>query len=261
MRSAEGWRCAIAYLLKNGCRIPKKPENAKKFTNRRRKAEIKVNRLIKKLNGKAPQGRDLTGQKWLDMLLTATTKVPKDEAEAKSWQDVLLTKAKSVPYPIAYESNEDLTWIKNEKGKGLSPESNSGACKLRRLCVKFTGLGEFTFQIYCDKRQLAIFQRFYEDQQVKKASKNNHSSALFTLRSARIAWQEGKGKDKDKPWNINRLMLFCTFDTLLLTQEGTELVRQEKAEAITQCLALRDRQNPNQNERKRRSKSKTASIY
>ncbi|MDJ0678694.1 MAG: type V CRISPR-associated protein Cas12k [Xenococcaceae cyanobacterium MO_167.B52] len=190
---------AIAYLLKNGCRIPKKPENAKKFTNRRRKAEIKVNRLIKKLNGKAPQGRDLTGQKWLDMLLTATTKVPKDEAEAKSWQDALLTKAKSVPYPIAYESNEDITWIKNDRG---------------RLCVKFNGLGEFTFEIYCNKRQLTIFQRFYEDQQIKKASKNNHSSALFTLRSARIAWQEGKGKDKDKPWNINRLILFCTFDTL-----------------------------------------------
>ncbi len=41
-------KCAIAYLLKNGCRISKKPENAKKFTKRRRKAEIKVNRLLKK---------------------------------------------------------------------------------------------------------------------------------------------------------------------------------------------------------------------
>ena len=135
-------RCAIAFLLKNGCRIPKKPENAKKFTKRRRKAEIKVNRLIEKLNGKAPQGRDLTGQKWLDTLLTATTKIPKDEAEAKSWQDALLTKTKSVPYPIAYETNEDLTWIKNEQG---------------RLCVKFNGLGEFTFEIYCNRRQLTIF--------------------------------------------------------------------------------------------------------
>ncbi len=212
-------QCAMAYLLKHGCKIPSKPENAKKFTQRRRKAEIKVNRLIEKLNGKAPQGRDLTGEKWLDTLLTATTKVPKDEAEAKSWQNLLLTKAKSVPYPIAYESNEDLTWIKNEKG---------------RLCVKFNGLGECKFQIYCNKRQLAIFQRFYEDQQVKKASKNNHSSALFTLRSARIAWQEGKGKGK--PWNIHRLILFCTFDTLLLTKEGTELVSQEKAEAIAKTL-------------------------
>lgn len=85
-------QCAIAYLLKNGCKIPKKPEDAKKFAKRRRKAEIKITRLKEKLKGKVPQGRDLTGQKWLDTLLTATTKVPKDEAEAKSWQNMLLTK-------------------------------------------------------------------------------------------------------------------------------------------------------------------------
>lgn len=210
---------AIAYLIKNGCKIPSKPENEKKFAKRCRKVEIKITRLTEKLNGKAPQGRDLTSQKWLDTLFTAKTKVPQDEAEAKSWQNILLTKAKSVPYPIAYESNEDLTWIKNDED---------------RLCVKFNGLGEFTFHIYCNRMQLSIFQRFYQDQQVKKASKNNHSSALFTLRSAKIAWQEGKGKEE--PWNVNRLILYCSFDTLLLTTEGTELVRREKAEEIAKTL-------------------------
>ena len=212
-------RCAIAYLIKNGCKITQKPENAKKFAKRRRKAEIKVTRLIEKLNGKAPQGRDLTGKQWLDTLLTATKKVPENEVEAKSWQNSLLTEPKSVPYPITYESNEDMTWSKNDRG---------------RLCVKFNGLGEFTFEIYCNKRQLAIFQRFYEDRQTKRASKNNHSAALFVLRSARIAWQEYKSKGE--PWQKNRLILFCTFETLLLTKEGTDLIRQEKAEAIAKTL-------------------------
>ncbi len=212
-------RSAIAYLLKNGCKIRQKPEDPKKFAKRRRKTEIKIARLTEKLNSKAPQGRDLTGQTWLNTLLIATIQVPQDEAQAKSWQDKLLTEPKPVPYPISYESNDDLTWSKNEKG---------------RLCVKFNGLGKHIFQIYCDRRQLTVFQRFYEDQEIKKASKNNHSSALFTLRSARIFWQEGKGKGE--PWNANRLILYCTFETLLLTAEGTELIRQGKADAIEKIL-------------------------
>ena len=216
-------RSAIVYLLKNGCKVRQKPEDQKKLAQRRRQTEIKIARLLEKLDGKAPQGRDLTGQKWLNTLLTAATQVPQDETQVKSWQDILLTECKSIPYPIAYESNEDLTWSKNEKG---------------RLNVKFNGLekfiGKYTFQIYCDKRQLSLFQRFYEDQEIRKASKNNHSGALFTLRSARIAWQEGKGKGE--PWNVNRLILFCTWDTLLLTAEGTDLVRQQKAEAIATTI-------------------------
>ena len=212
-------RSAITYLLKNGCKIRQKPEDPKKFAKRRRKTEIKIARLTEKLNGKAPQGRDLTGQTWLNTLLTAATQVPQDEAQAKSWQDKLLTEPKSVPYPIVYESNGDLTWSTNEKN---------------RLCVKFNGLGKHIFQIYCDKRQLTVFQRFYEDQEIKKASKNNHSSALFALRSAIIFWQEGKGQEE--PWNANRLILYCTFETLLLNAEGTELIRQEKANAIAKTL-------------------------
>ena len=102
-------RIAIAYLLKNGCKIRHKPEDPKNFAKRRRKTEIKIARLTEKLNGKAPQGRDLTGQKWLNTLFTATTQEPQDEAQAKSWQKTLLTKPKSVPYPIAYQSNQDMT--------------------------------------------------------------------------------------------------------------------------------------------------------
>ena len=153
-----------------------------------------------------------------------------------------MTKTKSVPYPIAYESNEDLTWIKNKKG---------------RLCVKFNGLGEHRFQIYCNKRQLAIFQRFYEDRQIKKASKNNHSAALFTLRSARIAWQEHQGEAE--PWQKNRLILFCTFETLLLTKEGTDLIRQEKADAIAKTLTkMNEKGDLNQKQQAFIKRKKTA---
>jgi hypothetical protein len=102
------------------------------------------------------------------------------------------------------------------------------------LCVHFNGFSEHVFQIYCDQRQLPLFQNFYQDQEVKKSSKNEHSSALFTLRSARIAWQEGEGKGE--PWNVNRLTLYCTLDTRLLTAEGTEQVRQEKAAEIATTL-------------------------
>ncbi len=169
-------RCAIVHLLKNGCKVRQKPEQPKKFDERRRKTEIKIEALQKKLDGKAPQGRDLTGQKWLDTLAIATSHVPQDDAQAKYWQDILLTQSKSIPYPVAFLSNEDTKWGKNEQN---------------RLNVRFNGLekyiGKHVFQIYCDKRQLTLFQRFYDEQELKKASKNNHSGALLVLRSSRIA--------------------------------------------------------------------------
>ena len=210
---------AICYVLKNGCKIPTKPEEPQEFAKKRRKCEIKIERLQEQLNSRKPKGRDLTGEKWLQTLITAATTAPENEAQAKSWQNILLTKSKSIPFPVTYETNEDLTWSKNDKG---------------RLCVHFNALGEHEFEIYCDQRQLKWLERFYEDQETKRASKDQHSSALFTLRSGRIGWQEGKGKGE--PWNIHRLNLFCTIDTRLWTAEGTEQVRQEKATEIAQTL-------------------------
>ncbi|MFW6264284.1 MAG: type V CRISPR-associated protein Cas12k [Cyanobacteriota bacterium] len=212
-------RAAIAYLLKNGCRIRTKPENPKKFAKRRRKVEIKIQRLSDQLESRIPKGRDLTGNKWLETLAIASTTVPQHESEAKSWQDQLLREPKPVPFPVGYETNEDLTWSKNEKG---------------RLCVRFNGLSEHTFQIYCDQRQLKWFERFYEDQEVKRGSKDQHSSALFTLRSARIGWQEGTGKGD--PWTVNFLTLYCTLDTRFWTAEGTEQIRQAKASEVAKVL-------------------------
>jgi hypothetical protein len=212
-------RCAISYLLKNSCKINEKEEDSKKFAQRRRKVEIQIERLKEQLETRIPKGRDLTDTKWLETLFTATHNVPTNEAEAKSWQDSLLRQSSKVPFPVAYESNEDMTWFKNQFG---------------RICVKFNGLSEHSFQVYCDSRQLHWFQRFLEDQQIKKNSKNQHSSSLFTLRSGRIAWQEEEGKGD--PWNLHHLTLYCTVDTRLWTAEGTKLVIEEKAEDIAKII-------------------------
>lgn len=212
-------RCAIGYLLKNSCKISNKEEDAKKFAKRRRKLEIQIERLREQLEARIPKGRDLTDAKWLETLLLATNNAPENEAEAKFWQDSLLKKSSKVPFPVAYETNEDMTWFKNERG---------------RICVKFNGLSEHSFQLYCDTRHLHWFQRFLEDQQIKHNSKNQHSSSLFTLRSGRIAWQEGEGKGD--PWKVNRLILYCSVDTRLWTAEGTNQVREEKAEEIAKTI-------------------------
>jgi len=193
--------------------------NQKKFSKRRRQVEIQIQRLTEKLTARIPKGRDLTNTRWLETLAEATSCVPQNEAQAKSWQDNLLKGFSVVPFPIIYETNEDMSWFKNVSG---------------RLCVKFSGLGEHTFQVYCDQRQLHWFQRFLADQEIKRNSKNQHSSGLFTLRSSKIAWQEGEGKGE--PWNLHPLTLYCSVDTRLWTAEGTEQVKEEKATEIAKIL-------------------------
>lgn len=212
-------RCAISYLLKNGCKVSDKEEDSEKFAERRRKLEIQIQRLTEKLTSRMPKGRDLTHAIWLETLAIATTTVPQDEAQAKQWQNILLTWPKSLPFPLVFETQTDLVWSKNQKG---------------RLCVKFPGLSDLTFQLYCDRRQLHWFERFLEDQQTKRNSRNQHSSSLFTLRNAHLAWQQGKGKGE--PWNAHRLILHCCVDTRLWTGEGTEQVRQEKTAKIEKII-------------------------
>lgn len=212
-------RCAISYLLKNGCKLSETEEEAKKFIKRRRKLKIQIQRLTEQLEARIPKGRDLTDTEWQRNLILATNQVPKNEAEAKSWQDALLRESNSVPFPVIYETNSDMNWFKNQKG---------------RICVKFSGIGECIFEIYCDNRQLHWFKRFLSDQEVKKNSKNQHSSSLFTLRSGCIAWKKREGKGE--PWNVDHLILYCCVDTRLWTAEGTKLVAEEKAEGIAKII-------------------------
>ncbi len=154
--------------------------------------------------------------RWLEMLKSDAELV---EATG-STLDSLRIKAAEILTQHATLAQRRPTLVKNQKG---------------RLCVEFNGLSEYTFEVYCDKRQLHWFQRFLEDQQIKRDSKNQHSSSLFTLRSGRIAWQEQEGKGD--PWNVHRLTLYCSIDTRLWTQEGTEQVREEKASEIAKTLA------------------------
>ncbi|MGK7899137.1 MAG: type V CRISPR-associated protein Cas12k, partial [Xenococcus sp. (in: cyanobacteria)] len=214
-------RSAICYLLKNDSKLPKsdKPENSKKFAQRRRKVAIKIERLKEQIEGSRPHGRDLTGEQWLETLMTAATTVPENNREARSWQDILLTKSKTIPFPITFETNEDLKWHKNEQD---------------RLCVRFNGLSKHIFRIYCDRRQLHWFQRFLEDQKIKKEGKDSHSSGLFTLRSAKLAWK--KDKHKGEPWNANRLVLYCTVDTRFWSAEGTQLASKEKEAKLLKTI-------------------------
>jgi IS605 OrfB family transposase len=214
-------KCAIACLLKNNCQIPTKAEHPEKFQKRRRKTEIRVERIIEQLaRTRLPKGRDLTNEKWLDTLKMAVQQVPKDETEAAAWEADLQTDSSPLPFPIAYESNEDLKWSQNAKG---------------RLCVRFNGLGKHTFEIYCDTRQLHWFKRFLDDQTIKKQGGNSHSAGALTLRSGRISWR--LDSSKGNPWDRNRLVLFCSVDTLLWTKEGTEKASQEKASKIAQVIS------------------------
>ena len=212
-------RCALAYLLKNNCQISELDENPEEFTRNKRRKEIEIERLKDQLQSRIPKGRDLTGEEWLETLEIATVKVPQNENEAKVWQAALLRKTANVPFPVAYESNEDMTWLKNDKN---------------RLFVRFNGLGKLNFEIYCDKRHLYYFQRFLEDQEIKRNSKNQHSSSLFTLRSGRISWLPGE--EKGKPWKVNQLNFYCSLDTRMMTCEGTKQVVEEKVTAIAETL-------------------------
>ncbi|QHU98937.1 type V CRISPR-associated protein Cas12k [Synechocystis sp. CACIAM 05] len=239
-------QAAISYLLKNGCRIPQKSETPEKFKLRLGKAQHKVKQLREQINANLPLGRDLNDHHRLALLELMDKAVPETNTQAKSWQDQLLKDKASVPYAITYGTNEDLSWGKNDKG---------------RLTVKLSGLGEMTFNIYCDQRQLKWFKRFYEDQQTKRKSKNQHSSALFTLRSAMLGWRQHG--DKGNPWNRNRLTFFCSLETRLWSQEGTEIVRQEKATEVAKVLtSMQEKSNlsPNQQAFIKRKESTLARL-
>lgn len=257
-------KCAIVYLLKNGCQIDENNEGGEdpeEYALRRRKKEIEIENLEKQLRSRLPSGRDLQYE-FCNWALEAIEDnyASEDNIEVRLIQDNLSRKSAAVPYPVAYESNTDLTWLEDEEGN---------------LSVKFNGLGDHQFEIRCDTRQIDWFRRFLEDQQLKQKSKqdkkkglrnNELSSALFGLRSARLLWREGKQKpDKckktitraflllflskdyklaialkqgyrqlkrrfrqEQSWNYHQLYLQCSVDTRLWTQQGTELVAEQK---------------------------------
>ncbi len=234
-------KCAIAYLLKNKCQISSTDENEDEYNLYRRKKEIEIERLNDQLKKQLPNGRDLNSNTFLRTLEIIINSFTVDENEFKSWQANLLKTPSNLPYPVDYETNEDLTWLFNAK---------------ERIYVSFTALGDkrensrqvdkHKFEVWCDKRHLHFFKRFVEDINVKKQgdkknSQKQYSAGLLTFRSGRIIWKEGKKgykkhSKKGEPWNLNHLELHCTFDTRLWTKEGTEIVRLEKINAANKTI-------------------------
>jgi hypothetical protein len=213
-------RSAIAYLLRNRCQIPSDTDkDPKKFLKYRSKIENQIKRLIQQLENRLPRGRDLTGERFLTTLESASRNAPVDNAEASRWQSQLLERPDLVPFPITLESNMDLMWFRDLDGK---------------IGLHIGGISEYEFTIGCGQRQLHYFQRFLSDYQTMLASKRQHTSSLFLLRSAQLIWVPRK--DKGEHWNVHQLYLSCTLDTRLLTAEGTELVKQEVAAGTNQKL-------------------------
>jgi len=245
-------RRALIHLLRNDCKVNEE-EDAKKLTDKLNRKRVEIERFKERLEGRVPKGRDLTDQDFLEAL-EITTSAPADDtlSEFLAWESRvtpnlprLVRVPKLVPYRIFYETNTDFNvWKRNEKG---------------RICFELNGLSKHTFEVYCDRRQLHFFEQFLRDHQTKKESKNQHSTGLFLLRSAQLVWCEGKTRTKKKkvkvespsgeklkkvkktkivePWNYNYLLLHCAVDTRLLTEEGTQQVREELKRNTSETLA------------------------
>ncbi|MBG1264956.1 hypothetical protein F8S12_00210 [Nostoc sp. WHI] len=133
---------------------------------------------------------------------------------------------------IRSSPHRDVNWfnLKNKKG-----------C----IFVKFNGLKKKIknpeFYVCCDSRQLHYFQRFCQDWQIWHDDDETYSSALFILRSARLLWQERKGKGK--PWTVHRLILQCSIETRLWTQEETELVCSEKINQAEKTISKMEQES------------------
>ncbi|HEY9699016.1 MAG TPA: type V CRISPR-associated protein Cas12k [Trichocoleus sp.] len=220
-------RCAIAHLLKNECQVCEQEEDSDAFVQRIQRKQKEIERLEAQLVSRLPKGRDLTGEEFLETLSIATGKVPDDEIEQMLWQAKLLAKPATLPYPIIFGSQTDLRWSTNNKG---------------RICVAFNGLDKAIpdlkqnpLQVYCDQRQLPFFQRFLADWQTYQANKNTYPTGLFLFKTGMLGWQ-GNQKERE-PWQANHLTLHCTIDTCLLTAEGTERLRQEGINRLSNQLA------------------------
>lgn len=235
--NATSTKCAIAYLIKNGGSIPETEEDPEQFIQRIRSKQEEIEQLKVQLQARLPKGRDLTGEEFLETLAIATQQVPESLAQTREWQAKLLTRPASLPYPIIYGSSTDIRWGKTAKGR-IAVSFNGIDKYLKeadpRIKEWFNIHKELPFHIYCDQRQLPSFQRFLEDWQTYQANKETYPAGLLTLSSAMLGWRDDEGKGD--PWNVNHLVLYCTFDTRLMTAEGTLQVQQEKFAKASKSL-------------------------
>lgn len=247
-------RCAIAHLIKNGCNVNEKEEDLEKLSKRLRKKRKEAERLEEQLISRLPRGRDLDGEEFLKTLDIAAHTVPQNEAEALSWQASLLRRPKSTPFPILFFSNDDLHWFFIERQQHGKREPQ------KRIFVQFSGLDrKYVFEVYCDRRQLPLFQQFVDDWQTYSDKQNpgKYSSSLFLLRSATLLWGEDESASEKRarrnnslsdnpsepseaecePWNHYWLYLHCTIETRCLSAQGTEQVKTEKVHNARKIIA------------------------
>lgn len=232
-------KCAIAHLIKNGCKILETEENPEKFAHRIYRKQKEIEQLEAQLQARLPKGRDLTGEDFLETLAIATQQISENVIQAREWQAKLLARPASLPYPIIYGSSTDVRWSRTANGRitlsfnGIDKYLKSADPDIQQW---FKVHKEYPFRLYCDERQLPFFQRFLADWQVYQANKDTYPAGLLTLSSAMLTWRAGEGKGD--PWNVNHLALHCTFDTRLMTAEGTLQVQQEKLAKATKNLTL-----------------------
>ncbi len=133
------------------------------------------------------------------------------ESEFLAWQEAMaerLTNAAKIPnsllYPLIFGGTDDLYWSFESKETNQHDSELGQPCEgtksskrpskrkrkqLRtrseeRICVRFKGLGDYTFKLYCDRRQLPIFQLFTTDWLAHKKldKEKKYSLGLFASR-------------------------------------------------------------------------------
>lgn len=224
-------QCAISHIIKNEGKIAQRRENAEQFLKKVNTKKKRIERLEVQLTGSMPKGRDLTGEKFVKALETATKQVPKDSDEFRAWQASLLRRPKNTPYPILFHSSGDLQWYLLKRKDSITTQEWKD-----RIYVHFQGMaGEQVFEICCDRRQLPYFQQFLKDWKIFSSDRNKYSTSPFLLCSAALIWEERKdncfkAREQDShPCDRYDLYLHCTIDHHALTAAGTELLIAEKS--------------------------------
>ncbi len=237
-------QCAVVYLLKNKCEISEQPEDPKKYQKYRHKKEIQIQRLEEQLKARLPKGRNLATDEYLEALEKAECLITKNE-EMDLFQARLLRSEKSIPFPVSYDTNTDISWSKNQQG---------------RIFVTFNGMIKdgHIFEVYCHNRQLHWFQRFFEDYQIYKQNKSQVPGGLITLRSASLIWQQNQ--ESSEPWLTNHLYLHCSVETQLWTKEGTDKLRELKIAETKAKIEKWQENAPLNNNQQQRFKSAQTSL-
>lgn len=245
-------QCAISYLIKNGGKLPKQAEDPEKFAHRIQRKQKEIEQLEQQLKARVPKGRDLSGEEFTETLQIACRQISRTVEQAQDWQAKLLIRPAELPYPLIYGSATDIRWAKTAQGRisvsfnGLDKYLKNADPEIKAWFKEHQG---YPFKLYCDQRQLPFFKRFTQDWQIYRQDDKSYPAGLLTLSSAMLMWRKGEGKGK--PWQVHRLALHCSFDTRLMTAEGTVEVQQEKAQKALKRLSHANADPRNQSTLKR----------